>query len=120
MNPAMESLKKCPLFEPLPEETLRVLLDRSEQRTYLAGETLFVETAEEEEIYLITGGAVNIEISLGNQDASYEIVSLGAGEIMGEMGIIQPTARSATATAETEVTVLDWQGQTLRDLCEEN
>jgi len=120
MNPALESLRICPLFQPLPEETLQVLLDRSEQRRYPAGKTIFLETAEEEEVYLVTGGSVNIEISLGNQDASYEIVSLGAGEVMGEMGLIQPTPRSATATAETDVTVLVWKGQTLREICEEN
>ena len=83
MNPALESLKSCQLFRPLPEATLQALLDCSEQRSYLPDETLFIETAEEEDVYLITAGSVDIEISLGNQDASYEIVALGAGEIMG-------------------------------------
>jgi CRP/FNR family cyclic AMP-dependent transcriptional regulator len=120
MNPALESLKSCQLFRPLPEETLQALLDCSEQRSYLPGEALFVETAEEEDVYLITAGSVDIEISLGNQDASYEIVALGAGEILGEMGIIHPSPRSATATARTEVTTLVWPGSAIRGICEAN
>ena len=118
MNPPLESLKSCPLFRPLPEATLQALLDCSEQRSYLTDETLFIETAEEEEVYLITAGSVEIEISLGNQDASYEIVTLGAGEIMGEMCIIQPSPRSATATARGEVTALVWPGSAIREICE--
>ena len=118
MNPALESLKSCPLFRSLSETTLQALLDCSEQRSYLSDETLFFETAEEEEVYLITAGSVEIDISLGNQDASYEIVTLGAGEILGEMCIIQPSTRSATATARGEVTTLVWPGSAIREICE--
>jgi CRP-like cAMP-binding protein len=120
MNQALESLKTCPLFEPLAEETHQALLACSEQRTYQPGETLFSETAVEEELYLIVKGSVHIEIALGNQDASHEIVSLGHGEIMGEMGLVQPSPRSATATAADEVTVLVWKGSALRGICEAN
>ena len=120
MNPPLESLKSCPLFRPLPEETLQALLDCSEERSYLPDETLFIETAEEEDVYLITAGSVEIEISLGNQDVSYEIVTLGAGEILGEMGIIHSGPRSATATARTEVTTLVWPGSAIRGICEAN
>lgn len=118
MNPPLETLRSCPLFQQLPEPTLARLAERAEPRRFAAGDHLFFETQPGDEVFLLADGRVRIEIALANQDDSYEVAILGPGEIMGEICLIRPTNRSATGTAETDVSVLVWQGRELRAMCE--
>jgi CRP/FNR family transcriptional regulator, cyclic AMP receptor protein len=68
-------------------------------RDYRAGETIFREGDRGTEFYVIQCGRVRI--LSGNR----LLETLGENEIFGEMALIDDSARSATAVAETDVTV---------------
>lgn len=63
-----------------------------------AGETIFEQGDGSDQSYRILAGSVDIVI-LGNDGAEKRIASLGPQEVFGEMGIIDPAPRSATAIA---------------------
>ncbi len=75
----------------------RVMFDR--------GQTIFSEGEASLEMYRIRAGAVDILIA-GAGGGERRIASLGPDEVFGEMGIIDPAPRSATAVAR-EPTVCD-------------
>lgn len=87
----------------------RDLIDaRSVRRTYRRGATLFLEGDAASEVLLIQRG--HIKITVGSKDGREVLLEIrGNGDIIGEMGLIDNSVRSATAlalTTPTEVLVL--------------
>ena len=68
-------------------------------RSFKAGETIFKEGDPATEFYCIQSGRVGIH--LGNR----LLHTVEANGIFGEMSLIENTPRSATAIAETDVTL---------------
>ncbi len=68
-------------------------------RDYKAGETIFREGDSAVELFVIKSGRVRV--LSGNK----LLETLGENEIFGEMALIDTSPRSATVTAETDVTV---------------
>lgn len=66
-------------------------------REIAAGELIFSEGDAADCAYLIESGAVEITVSRG--ETRQVLALLGAGEVFGEMGVIDGLPRSATATA---------------------
>lgn len=60
------------------------------------GKTVFIENMPGESLYLIKQGTVQISQMLAELDEQ-KLVSLGAGEVFGEMAIIDGGSRTATA-----------------------
>jgi CRP-like cAMP-binding protein len=71
-------------------------------RTFRPGETIISEGTDGDTAFLIVSGSVNVSVGHGAQAKT--VATLGAGEVFGEMCLIEPGARSATikATADTE------------------
>lgn len=66
-----------------------------------AGETIFSEGDPSEQMFRITAGSVDIIVT--NRDGEEtRVASLGPDEVFGEMGIIDPGPRSATAVAREQ------------------
>jgi CRP-like cAMP-binding protein len=66
-------------------------------RSVKAGEIVFKEGDEANELFVIKSG--DIEIQLGNR----KLAELPANSIFGEMALIDKSPRSATAIAKTDV-----------------
>ncbi len=64
------------------------------------GETIFKEGDTAKELYVIQKGQV--EIQLGNR----LLATLEANDIFGEMALVDPAPRSATAIAKTDVALV--------------
>jgi CRP/FNR family transcriptional regulator, cyclic AMP receptor protein len=64
------------------------------------GETIFKEGDAAKELYVIQNGQV--EIQLGNR----LLATLEANDIFGEMALVDPAPRSATAIAKTDVALV--------------
>ncbi|MGB0682726.1 MAG: cyclic nucleotide-binding domain-containing protein [Magnetovibrionaceae bacterium] len=73
------------------------------RKTYSDGETLFREGEASESVFTLLSGTV--ELTLGSQDGLLELARLEPGELFGEMGILDGSPRSATATALGEIEV---------------
>lgn len=80
--------------------------DHGVRTVFAQGETVFTEGETGERAFLIERG--QIDISFERRGRPVRIASLGAGEIFGEMALIDDRPRSATAVAaaETEAIVI--------------
>jgi CRP-like cAMP-binding protein len=73
-------------------------------RCYNAGDVIFCEFEEGNECFIIhTGEVVIVKISEGVEKV---LANLKAGDIFGEMGVLEKKPRTATAIAQTDLTVL--------------
>jgi len=73
---------------------LRALFEHSDNiKEFPAGTTIFKEGTPGDEMYIILDG--DVEVSVRNET----LLVLGAGDIVGEMALIDLRARSATAVA---------------------
>lgn len=65
--------------------------------SFRAGDTILSEGEAGDSAYLITTGTV--EVIVGQGDKARPVGTLGAGELFGEMSLIDPGPRSATVKA---------------------
>ena len=75
------------------------------RQLFEAGHTIFEQGDLSDQTYRIVAGSVDIVV-IGRDGSEKRIASLGPEEFFGEMGIIDPAPRSATAIAR-EATVCD-------------
>ena len=78
-----------------------------------AGRTLCREGEAGQEFFVLEAGTV--QVSAGGQ----QLATLGAGEFFGELALLDAGPRTATVTAETDVTVLVVSRQEFMGLLEE-
>ena len=76
-------------------------------KTFPAGTVLFREGEPGREMYVVQSGRVNVSKKVG--DVEKILASLGAGEFLGEMSILNNKPRSATATCaeDSKLLVID-------------
>jgi CRP-like cAMP-binding protein len=120
MSNDLQALKDCALFSEFNDEILERFRAAGKTRTYDAGDIVFVEMSEGDEIYLITGGEATIQFALASEDEQYEVVTRGPGDILGEVSFIEGGQRSATVIARTTLEVIVWDCATWRRMCEED
>ncbi|RAI41841.1 Crp/Fnr family transcriptional regulator [Rhodoplanes roseus] len=70
------------------------------ERSVAAGSVIFREGEPATEMFVVKSGTVAIRAD------NHLIAELKENEIFGEMALIDKTSRSATATAETDVTLI--------------
>lgn len=68
--------------------------------TYRPGDTILTEGENGDTAFLIIDGTV--EVSVGTGSKAKSVGTLSAGEVFGEMSLIEPGPRSATVKAVTE------------------
>jgi CRP-like cAMP-binding protein len=121
MSEKREIFKASPLFKSFSDDIIDRFLNSAESRAYSAGETIFAELSEGDEIFMIMEGEVTAEVALVNADQNLEILALSAGEVFGEGCFFKPNApRYATITSKTASTVLVWKSERWREIAESN
>ncbi len=112
-------LDRAQLFTGLSQEELQKITSLSERRTYQKGDTVLSEGEISRELFIVSKGTV--EVSLKTDEASTPLLRLGAGQIFGEMTLVDRGARSATVTALEDPTVLQViPHDALLQLCEDD
>mgnify|MGYP000853815354 FL=1 len=97
----LDRLRKLPAFAAFPEEHLKLILSLSKIQWYDPDEIVLREGEFGTWIYFVIAGRVRVERK------GAEITCLhGAGEVFGEMGVIDGAERSATVRAEGEAMLL--------------
>ena len=79
------------------------------------GQTIFSEGEPSDLTYRIVAGSVDITVSHKDGDQK-RIASLGPDETFGEMGIIDDSPRSATATAREETACQAYSAEEVLEL----
>ena len=97
-----ELLRRVPIFQELSARARRRLADLAVQRDYPAGTVLMEEGAVGLGLDLLVAGSV--EVHRGDGAARHLLGTLGVGDILGEMALIdeQPRTASATTLGATE------------------
>src|SRR5579863_9042492 len=93
--PNLAEMKKIPIFSDLSENEIYKVLHLAFEKKYPKGSTLFVEGMAGEVLYIIKTGKV--DICKKTEKGEFVIASLGSGEFLGELSIIDEGKRSATA-----------------------
>ncbi len=116
MIPTLERvlfLESVPLFRGFSGEELAPVAAIAVEEQREAGEDVLREGDLADSLYLLVEGRVRIH------RAGQTLAQLGERESFGEMSLLDPAPRSATATAETDVTLLKLSEADFRDLLEE-
>ncbi len=98
-------LKKASIFRSLPDGSLERLSEIMEERNYAAGSYIFREGVPGDTVMLVKSGTVEIVKHGSHGSTDIHLADRGAGEIFGEMALIEDSPRFANARARDEVTV---------------
>ena len=101
-----DTLKRADLFADLDKKELRTLAGRCQERKYSAGTKLFSQGDTGTGLYVITSGKVRVTQAHDPDKAEEELDTVGPGDVLGEMALLDDLPRSATATAIDDVTAL--------------
>jgi signal transduction histidine kinase len=107
-------LKKVPLFAELPDEDLERLCDSLVRLELKAGTELFAEGDDGDAAYLIEQGKLEILKSSGNRQILLAV--RGAGEVIGEVALLEQKPRIASVRAQTDVTLIEIKQEEFRKL----
>ncbi len=103
---AVEILGRVDLFKPIPPEGIARLVERGTPRRFAAGAVLMREDEPGRTMFVILDGKVRVERAvLGGRPVV--LAELGAGEVVGEMGLLDAGPRSATVTALEDTECLE-------------
>ncbi len=111
-------LTALPLLRDASPELIDAVLKAGKPRTFDADAVLVEEGTRGQEMYLILDGTV--VITKGKGDDRVLLAERGVGEIIGEMALIDDSARSATVralspTLTLEFTAADWRRIWMRE-----
>ena len=97
-------LVRVTIFKELSEEELDPVKHLIFERSFKAGSTLFLEGMKGEVFYIVKEGKIDILKKNGGEEVP--IATLGPGEFVGEMSIIDDEPRSATAKVSEDSLLL--------------
>ena len=101
-------LEQVDIFEELSTSQLELIDDICTEKSYNQGELIFEENSLSREFYVIMDGEVEIQVdpdTIGDGGDNYEpttIATLRRGQSFGEVAIVDPGVRSASARCGTE------------------
>lgn len=100
-----ELLRRVPFFEHLSETQTISLIGVLEKQRFKRSETLVVAGQKTNKLFVILSGTVNVTVS---RSGGRELIlaTLGAGEWLGEMSLVDNEPHSATVVATSQVDVL--------------
>src|SRR6476646_7874126 len=93
---AVEFLATVPLLEGIPKPKLEELAGILRRREFSAGDVLWREGEEAEEMLLIVDGRISVSLRLPG-DRAVEVTTLGPREVVGEVPLLDGGQHSATA-----------------------
>jgi CRP/FNR family transcriptional regulator, cyclic AMP receptor protein len=98
-------LSRSSLFAGLSPEHMALLTARAHRRHFAAGEVIFREGDPGSSLLVIESGEVLIAV-LSPTQQDIVVATLGAGDMFGELALIDGQPRSATATAAAATDVI--------------
>lgn len=110
-----EQLQAIPLFHDLSVEQCARLLDRHLESSHAAEQVMVMEQDWGETLFLVRGGMAKVRTFTADGDEMV-MALLGAGDVFGEMAVLDGTPRSADVVALTPLTVLKLRAAPFRDL----
>jgi signal transduction histidine kinase len=116
MTSSKDILRKLPLFSGLSEEDLDELYNMSETVQAPAGTLLIEEGAMGNAMYIVLSG--EFEVTKHSASAKEEVVlaTVAAGEVVGEMALLEQAPRNASVRSIEDSTVLKVSQRSFQEL----
>jgi CRP/FNR family cyclic AMP-dependent transcriptional regulator len=92
--------RNVPLFSGVSEKGLRALITSADEITEPAGKVLVREGQHRRELFVITSGSVKVT------RRGRRLNTMGPGDFFGEIALLSGGPRTATCTAETDVSLM--------------
>ncbi|MFL6160140.1 MAG: Crp/Fnr family transcriptional regulator [Marmoricola sp.] len=109
-NARIQQLAKLDRFKDFSDDEIRLVLDASTYLTVPEGWAMMAENTPADKAYLILSGEVSV------RRGGSEVARVGAGDLVGEMALVNHKLRSATVVTETPLEALHFTAQTVADL----
>ena len=98
-------LRPLPVFTPLSDEQIAILVSGATLQMYMGGEALVRQGERGESLFVIRSGSVRIERSHDDGPAT-TMATMGPGDFFGEMSLLTGEPRTASIIAEDETEVV--------------
>jgi serine phosphatase RsbU (regulator of sigma subunit) len=116
---AADPALQLPIFTGLDAATAAAVLQHLHRETVRAGQVIFEQDSSGDNLYVVESGQVTVTRLLENGMEDV-LATLDAGEIFGEMALLEQQPRSARVVAVSDVTLLSISRQTFDYLIEES
>jgi CRP/FNR family transcriptional regulator, cyclic AMP receptor protein len=97
-KPSPDLLRNVPLFSGLDDKELESLADEFNERRFSPGDSITLEGEGGLMFFVVESGEATVEIH------GEEVGNLGPGSAFGEIALIDRRPRTATVTAQSELT----------------
>jgi NTE family protein len=105
---AAARLREAPLFAAAPPGAVDELAASATERTVPAGAWLFREGDAPEALFVVASGRLRVVVATRDDEATVRVV--GPGALLGELGVLTDSPRSASVQAVRDSHVLELDG----------
>jgi len=117
----VQILQNVDLFEGLSAGELEKVAYICAEKRFSKGQTIAKEGEQGNEFYIITEGFVDVLLGEKPRSTARVVVSLGSGQVIGEMSLLDQGPRSATLRAINDPTVVQViQREAFEELCQQD
>jgi CRP-like cAMP-binding protein len=106
----IQQLAKLDRFKDFSDDEIRLVLASSRYLTVPEGWAMMAENTPADKAYLILSGEVSV------RRGGEEVARVGAGDLVGEMALVNHKLRSATVVTETPLEALHFTAEQVADL----
>ena len=100
----VQALRQVPMFRDMDPARLKLLAFTSERVNFAPGQKFFSQGDGADAAYVILQGKA--DVSLESANGAFKVAELGQNALVGEMGILSDSPRSATIIASETTTAL--------------
>jgi signal transduction histidine kinase len=118
LNDIAEVLRGLPYFADLPQTLLDQVCRNSEKIKVEAGTTIIEEDSLSEDMFVIVDG--ELTVTKQGTDREVTLASLGPGEVVGEIALLDNAPRTASVTAATPATLIRIPANAFEDLIQDS
>ncbi|MGI9610392.1 MAG: ATP-binding protein [Acidimicrobiia bacterium] len=114
MTPTADILRGLPYFADLPTDLLDKVCQESEQIDVSAGSVIIEEGTLSEEMYVVVAG--EFAVTKAGSASDVQLAILSAGDVVGEIALLDSAPRTATVTATMDSQVVRVPSEAFEDL----
>ncbi|MFL6060322.1 MAG: Crp/Fnr family transcriptional regulator [Marmoricola sp.] len=109
-NARIQQLAKLDRFKDFSDDEIKMVVAKSTYLTVPEGWALMAENTPADKAYLILSGEVSV------RRGGAEVAVVGAGDLIGEMALVNHKLRSATVVTQTPLEALHFTSENVSDL----
>ena len=115
----LAALKDVELFQGVADDILQEIASQAKIVEFQAGDQIFRENDRADNVYALIQGAVSLVICRPNVGCR-QLVTLGAGELLGWSPLVNRERLSATAEVREPARVIEIPGKHIAQVCRDN